>query len=66
MTDEEFSNLREHCRQQRLLALARHHSYEWANHNRSFQIYLKEKARRDTIAIDDAMGRFQQILEAAE
>ncbi len=66
MTDEEFEALKNECRQQRLRGLARHHSYELAYHSYLFRKYQHEKARRDTIAIDAAMERFNRILEAAE
>jgi hypothetical protein len=66
MTDQEFEALKEECRQQRLRGLARHWSYQVAEHSYLFRKYLHEKARRDTIEIDAAMGRFQEILEAAE
>ena len=66
MTDEEFEALKEECRQERLRGLARHWSYELARHDRLYRMYQKEKARRDTLAIDAAMERYHRIMESAE
>ena len=66
MTDEEFEALKEECRQQRLRGVARHHSYELATHSRLYRMYVAERNRRDTLAIDAAMERYHRILEAAQ
>ena len=63
MTDDEFEALKEECRQQRLRGIAGHHSYQLPIHTALYRKYQKEKARRDTIAIDQAMERYHRILE---
>lgn len=66
MDDAEFEALKEECRQMRLRGEAGHWSYELAVHTALFKKYRRERDRRDTIAIDAAMEKFQRILEAAE